>query len=189
MFQFLRDLYDSMYDIDAAFPKTAKLLRVVTSWLGIMAYSLVLGTISSLLCRTIFDERLKYMPATIIGFGLIFLVLYLVLQIVRAWKLYSSNGIFKIPKYSKIAQERKDWLLSVDSGKFALFTAVNALLVSAFFTWWNFDVTVQIGVWHTSVDSYAIALVSLLIVMSAWGSVYGSIKRWFKCYEILDKRI
>lgn len=173
--------------IEPNHPETAKLLKLLTPLAIITAVSILVGTVGSLIVRSFTDERPEYVIGWIFWFSIITAVMYVTLQIVRFYQLFSRNGVLNDPKYKTIALKHIGRLLKSSTGKFAIWVASNAIIVAFILLAFDFEIKVQIGSWITAIDSRAFALATVAVYfMDVWYSIGSNIKDWVKCREFLD---
>ena len=117
------------------------------------------------------------------------LVMYGLLRAIRAYQLYTGSGILNDLKYVVVVEKHEDWLLKASTGNRALQVSLNALAVSVFFTILDFDLNIQIGSWHTAIDSRAFVLAAIAIYcLGAWYEMGRAIKAWVKCRVHIKNR-
>lgn len=185
-----KDVYDIIeMDIEPKYPKTAKVLKFFLIPLIIASISMVAGIVASLIVRSFTDYRPAHLAGMVFCFALITLVMYGTLHTIRAYQLYSPNGILNNPKYAVVVAKHKDWLLKVSTGKLALRVMVDAIIVAIVFLAFDFDLKVQIGSWNSAIDSRAFAIATLGIYgWASWSALGESIKSWVKCREHIFNR-
>lgn len=163
-------------------PKMAKVLEFTFVPLIIAVGAMLAGTVASLIIRSFTDYRPVNIAGLIFWCLVITLVIYGILHIVRAYHLYSRNGIMNDPKYAVVVSKHKDWIIKASSGKVALRVAISTLVVSVIFLAIDFDLKVQIGSWTSAIDSRAFALAAIAIYCwSAWAEMFRCIKSWVNC--------
>lgn len=163
-------------------PKMAKVLEFAFVPLVIAVTSILTGTVASLIIRSFTDLRPTNNAGWIFWCLVITLAMFGLLHIVRAYQLYSRNGIMNDPKYVVVVSKHKDWILKASSGKVALRVVINALVVSVIFLAIDFDLKVQIGSWNSAIDSRAFALAAMAIYCwSAWLEMFRCIRSWVNC--------
>lgn len=181
--------YDIKNEIEPYKPKMAKILEFTFAPFIIAVGSILCGSVASLIIRSFTDLRPVNNAGWIFWCFVITLVMYGILHIVRAYQLYSPNGIMNNPKYVVVVSKHKDWILKASSGKVALRVALNTLIVSILFTIFDFDLKVQIGSWTSAIDSRAFALAAIAIYCwSAWLEMFRCIRSWVKCREHIFNR-
>lgn len=188
--EFFKDVYnDIKNEIEPYKPKMAKFLEFTFVPLLIAVTSILSGTVGSLIMRSFVDYRPMHTAGWIFWFFVITLVMYGSLHIVRAYQLYSTNGIMNNPKYAVVVEKHKDWILNASTGKVALRVALNTLVVSIIFLVFDFDLKVQIGSWTSAIDSRAFALAAMgIYCWSAWVEMFRAIRSWVNCREHMYNR-
>ena len=188
--EFFKNVYhDIKNEIEPYKPKMAKLLEFTFVPLVIAVSSILCGSVASLIIRSFTDYRPMHTAGWIFWFLVITLVMFGLLHIVRAYQLYSPNGIMNNPKYVVVVSKHKDWILKASTGKVALRVAINTLVVSVIFLALDFDLKVQIGSWTSAIDSRAFALAAMGIYgWASWSALGESIKSWVKCREHMYNR-
>ena len=186
----LRDIHDIIEsEIEPYKPKTAKLLKIFLLPLIIAIVSVLVGTVCSLIIRSFTDHRPVHMMGLVFWFALISFIMYGLLHAIRAYQLYSPNGIMNNPKYVVVVSKHKDWILKASTGKVALRVALNTLVVAVLLLAIDFDLKVQIGSWTSAIDSRAFALAAMAIYCwSAWVEMFRCIKSWVNCREHMYNR-
>ena len=190
MMNALKEVYDVIKDEIAPYkPKAAKALEYTLIPLIIAVSSILFGSVCSLIVRSFTDYRPMHNAGYIFWCLVITLVMYGLLHAVRAYQLYSQSGIFNDPKYVVVVEKHEDWLLKVSTGNRALHVLLNALVVSVIFTILDFDLNIQIGSWHTAIDSRAFVLTAIAIYCwGAWYEMSRAIKAWVKCRVHIKNR-
>ena len=188
--EMLKDIRDIIeYDIEPRRPKTARVLTCFLIPLAIAIVSILAGTVGSLIVRSFTDTGLKHMTFWVALHILITFVLYGILHAIRAYQLYSPNGIFNDPKYVVVVEKHKEWLLKVSTSKFAFMVVVDTIIVAIIFLALEFDIKVQVGSWTSAIDSKAFALAGMATYCwSAWGDMCRAIKSWVKCRVHIKNR-
>lgn len=183
--EFFKNVYnDIKNEIKPYKPKMAKVLEFTFVPLVIAVTSILTGTVASLIIRSFTDLRPVNNAGWIFWCFAITLAMFGLLHIVRDYQLYRRNGIMNDPKYVVVVSNHKDWILNASTGKVALRVAINALVVSVIFLAIDFDLKVQIGSWHTAIDSRAFVLAAIAIYCwDAWCDMGRAIKSWVKCRE------
>ena len=191
--EFFKDVYhiydDIKNEIELYKPKIAKILEFTFAPFIIAVVSILCGSVASLIIRSFTDYRPVNIAGSIFWSAVITLVIYGILHVVRAYQLYSPNGIMNNPKYVVVVSKHKDWILKASSGKVALRVAINTLVVSVIFLAIDFDLNVQIGSWASAIDSRAFALAAIAIYCwSAWLEMFRCIRSWVNCREHMYNR-
>lgn len=188
--EFFKNIYDDIKnEIKPYKPKMAKVLEFTFVPLVIAVTSVLTGTVASLIIRSFTDLRPVNNAGWIFWCLVITLAIFGLLHIVRAYQLYSRNGIMNDPKYVVVVSKHKDWILKASTGKVALRVAINALVVSVIFLVIDFDLKGQIGSWASAIDSRAFALAAIAIYCwSAWLEMFRCIRSWVKCREHIFNR-
>lgn len=181
--EFFKNVYaDIKNEIKPYKPKMAKVLEFTFVPLVIAVTSILTGTVASLIVRSFTDYRPVHLAGMVFWFAIITLAMYGTLHAIRAYQLYSPNGILNNPKYAVVVAKHKDWLLKVSTGKVALLVAINTLVVSVIFLAIDFDLKVQIGSWTSAIDSRAFAIATMGIYgWASWSALGESIKSWVNC--------
>lgn len=190
MMNALKEVYDVIKDEIAPYkPKAAKILEHTLIPLIIAVSSILVGSVCSLIVRSFTDYRPMHNAGYIFWSLVITLAMYGLLHAVRAYQLYSQSGIFNDPKYVVVVEKHEDWLLKASTGNRALHVSLNALVVSVIFTIFDFDLNIQIGSWHTAIDSRAFVLAAIAIYCwGAWYEIGRAIKAWVKCRVHIKNR-
>ena len=188
--EFFKNVYDDIKnEIEPYKPKMAKVLEFTFVPFIIAVVSILCGSLASLIIRSFTDYRPVNIAGWIFWCFVITLVMYGILHIVRAYQLYSRNGIMNNPKYVVVVSKHKDWILKVSTGKVALRVAINTLVVSVIFLAIDFDLKVQIGSWTSAIDSRAFPLAAMAIYCwSAWVEMFRCIRSWVNCREHMYNR-
>ena len=181
--EFFKNVYaDIKNEIKPYKLKMAKVLEFTFVPLVIAVTSILTGTVASLIIRSFTDKRPANNAGMIFWCLVITLAMFGLLHIVRAYHLYSRNGIMNDPKYVVVVSKHKDWLLKASTGKVALLVAINTLVVSVIFLAIDFDLKVQIGSWTSAIDSRAFVLAAIAIFCwSAWTEMFRCIRSWVNC--------
>lgn len=108
----------------------AKILEFTFVPFIIAVGSILCGSVASLIIRSFTDYRPVNSAGWIFWCLIITLAIFGLLHIVRAYQLYSRNGIMNDPKYVVVVSKHKDWILKASTGKVALRVAINTLVVS-----------------------------------------------------------
>lgn len=190
MMNTLKEVYDVIKDEIAPYkPKAAKVLEYTLIPLIIAVSSILFGSVCSLIVRSFTDYRPMHNPGYIFWCLVITLVMYGLLHAIRAYQLYAGSGILTIQSMLVVVEKHKDWLLKASAGNRALHVSLNALAVSVFFTIFDFDIIIQIGSWHTAIDSRAFVLAAIAIYCwGAWYEMGKAIKAWVKCRVHIKNR-
>ena len=185
-----KDVYDIIeMDIGPRYPKTAKVLKFFLMPLIIAITSMISGIVASLIVRSFTDYRPVHLAGLIFCFIVITLTMYGTLHAIRAYQLYSPNGIMNDPKYAVVVAKHKDWLLKVSTGRLALHVMVDAIIVAIVFLAFDFDHKVQIGSWVSAIDSRAFAIATMGIYgWASWSALGEAIQSWIKCREHIFNR-
>ena len=188
--EFFKNVYDDIKnEIEPYKPKMAKVLEFTFVPFIIAVVSIFTGLVASLIIRSFTDYRPVNNAGMIFWCLVITLAMFGLLHIVRAYQLYSRNGIMNDPKYVVVVSKHKDWILKASTGKVALRVALNTLIVSILFTIFDFDLKVQIGSWTSAIDSRAFALAAIAIYCwSAWLEMFRCIRSWVNCREHMYNR-
>lgn len=188
--EFFKNVYDDIKnEIEPYKPKMAKVLEFTFVPFIIAVVSIFTGSVASLIIRSFTDIRPTNNAAWIFWCFVITLAVYGLLHAVRAYQLYSRNGIMNDPKYVVVVSKHKDWILKASTGKVALRVALNTLIVSILFTIFDFDLKVQIGSWTSAIDSRAFTLAAIAIYCwSAWLEMFRAIRSWINCREHMYNR-
>lgn len=181
--EFFKNVYDDIKnEIEPYKPKIAKVLEFTFVPLVIAVTSILTGTVASLIIRSFTDLRPVNIAGWIFWCLVITLAIFGILHIVRAYQLYSPNGIMNNPKYVVVVEKHEDWILKASTGKVALRVALNTLVVAALLLALDFDLKVQIGSWTSAIDSRAFALAAIAIYCwSAWLEMFRCIRSWVNC--------